>query len=72
MYCFAYNDGNVGDIIETETLDEAMDMAETMWDHLSDNDKARYTNKQAGGMFLVSEMEDGCMGRTIRDYSEVE
>lgn len=70
MIGFAYNDGNNGSIELYPTIDEAVDAAEIMWGHLSENDKRRYTAKDMGGFFFVCEMDGDDFGVMIRDFAE--
>lgn len=69
-YGFAYNDGNNGSIEVYQTIDEAVDAAEVMWDHLTKNDKRRYTNKAQGACFFVCEMDGEELGICVKDFAE--
>lgn len=41
-YIFGYSDGNTGRETAYGTLQEALDAMESMWNHLSVNDRKRY------------------------------
>ena len=70
MIGFAYNDGNNGSIELYQTIDEAVDAAEVMWDHLTENDKRRYTDKAQGAYFCVCEMDGEELGICIKDFTK--
>lgn len=69
-YALEYNDGNNGSIEVYQTIDEAVDAAEVMWDHLTKNDKRRYTNKAQGACFFVCEMDGEELGICVKDFAE--
>lgn len=68
-YAFEYNDGNAGNIEIYQSINEALDAAEVMWDHLSKNDKRRYTDESQGACFCVCEMDGEELGICLKDFT---
>ena len=68
QYILVYYDGNTGAKIKYPTIEEAIREAEIKWDHLTDHDKARYSDKRNGGFFMII-YENGL---TVRDFTRVE
>lgn len=72
-YSFVQFNGNCGSEQGFETLKEAEDAAEYKWDHLTDREKAAYS--EPGCYFMVIEgeiSEGGDIGTIIRDFTEEE
>lgn len=68
-YAFEYNDGNAGYTEIYQSINEALDAAEVMWDHLSKNDKRRYTDESQGACFCVCEMDGEELGICVKDFA---
>lgn len=62
-YTFAHYNGNVGEDVGFDTLEEAEKAARDKWAHLTDSEKARYS--KPGSYFIVAE------GDTTDGYNDV-
>lgn len=60
MYIFGYYDGNTGRETAFDTLQEALDAMEDMWNHLSVNDRKRYLGHKDGQYFCVFKGTPDC------------
>lgn len=66
LYTVEQSNGNAGSVEGYDTEEEAVEAAERDWDHMSDGDKARYSDRHTGACFIVTDPE----GRIVRDLAE--
>jgi len=66
-YSLVQGDGNVEETAYYATVEEAVAEAESAWNHLTDGDRVRYSDRIHGARFEVLDDRDG---RVVRDLAE--